>query len=324
MTSVTDLITRVETLDAKGRLALDEWLTQREWRKNHPRDCFVIMPFSMTKDGRSADYWTMFFEHFLSRSLAACGYRAQRSQPTAQNIVAGIMENLARADLVLAVLTDFNPNVWYELGVRHSLVRGRTVMICRKEDIPKLPFDLKQHGVVAYSDSLQEGAFVKELKNHLAMVGDEAHDSPVSRFLDSGLFYCVNRALACLQFTMDLLRQFPGSQDQESILKEVDRLNEEWRAREVEITIVCDDKILRHNNTDPARSVPVGTPATKGWKDTTMNNQSLYGLMKSNGRGLRLASVELYSGRITAIAFDSLPQRGWLVVVEAHVKQGGL
>jgi hypothetical protein len=46
--------------------------------------------------------------------------------------------------------------------------------------------------------------------------------------------------------------------------------------------------------------------------------------MKSDGRGLRLGSVELYSGRITAIAFDSLPERGWLVVVEAHIKQGGL
>jgi hypothetical protein len=320
MSSLNDLNNRIEELEPSELRCLEKWLDERERRKQgNLKDCFVIMPFSMTKDGRSADYWTTFFEHFLRESLATCGYRARRSVPTAQNIVAGIMEDLAWADLVLAVLTDCNPNVWYELGVRHSLVRGRTVMICRKDDIPQLPFDLKQHGVAPYTDSLDQEAFVDELEKHLAKVGDETHDSPVSRFLDSGLFYCVNRASACLHFTMDMLRQFSGHQDQEPILKEVDRLNQGWRAREVEVTIVCEDKILRHTG-----KVAVGTPANICWKDVTMNGQSLYALMKSDGRGLRLGSVELYSGRITAIAFDSLPERGWLVVVEAHIKQGGL
>jgi hypothetical protein len=84
-----------------------------------------------------------FFAGFLTTALGECGYNARCSIPTQDNIVCGIVEDLAWTDFVLAVLTDFNPNVWYELGARHSLIRGGTVMICEEKQIKKLPFDLK-------------------------------------------------------------------------------------------------------------------------------------------------------------------------------------
>jgi hypothetical protein len=131
MNTVNGLKQRIEDLRPNELQLLDRWLSQREdWKKGALRDCFVIMPFSMTRDGRSKEYWTTFFDEFLTKALAECGFRARRSQGSPENIGEGIMEDLAWSDLVVAVLTDTNVNVWYELGVRHSLRRGSTIMIC--------------------------------------------------------------------------------------------------------------------------------------------------------------------------------------------------
>src|SRR5262245_27964442 len=146
MSSIIEIKERIDRLDAAQLVGLDRWLDEREgWSQNQLKDCFVIMPFSMTRDGRSTDYWTNFFDDFLSKCLATLGYRARRSNANPGNIVEDIVEDLAWSNLVVAVLTDFNANVWYELGIRHSLHRGGTIMICQEDQIATLPFDLKHH-----------------------------------------------------------------------------------------------------------------------------------------------------------------------------------
>jgi len=109
--------------------------------------CFVIMPFSKTKGYRDETYWTKLFEEFVKPSVEALGYRCERSKARPSNIIKDILRELLEAELVIAVLTDFNANVWYELGTRHTLCRG-TVMIVQKGQ--KLPFDIQQHGVIFY------------------------------------------------------------------------------------------------------------------------------------------------------------------------------
>ncbi len=318
MTSAT-LTARLEMLDGDGQRALDEWLTQREWRKKHPKDCFVIMPFSKTKTRTEAE-WTSFFEDFLTESLRECGYRARRSEPTQDNIVCGIVEDLAWTDLVLAVLTDFNPNVWYELGARHSLIRGGTVMICQEKQIKKLPFDLKHHGVIGYNDkALDKAGFVEELKPRLAKCRDETSDSPISDFLTQGLAYCINRALAGRRLAMETLRRFTSDVDDTAAFEAFDRLNAEWLPSQMQLTIFKDEKVLRH-----AWPSLWGTSALNCFKDVLRNNQPLYHEMMSDGKNIRLAGIEGYLGRVTALAYDTLAGRDWLVVVEAHLKQGNL
>jgi hypothetical protein len=50
-------------------------------------------------------------------------------------------------DIVIADLTDSNPNVYWELGVRHSLKSG-TILI--KDHNYKIPFDLSKIGILSY------------------------------------------------------------------------------------------------------------------------------------------------------------------------------
>jgi hypothetical protein len=55
-------------------------------------------------------------------------------------------------DCVVAVITQFNPNVMYELGFAHA--QGKpAVLLCQigtQDLLPDLPFDLRNEQVIAY------------------------------------------------------------------------------------------------------------------------------------------------------------------------------
>jgi hypothetical protein len=111
------------------------------------KHCFVIMPFSKTKGKRTAKYWDDFFSNFIKPAVENLGYTCKRSNAKPGNIMKAIVNDLVNSDVVLAVLTDYNANVLYELGTRHSLKRGTIMMLERGQ---KIPFDIAQYGVIYY------------------------------------------------------------------------------------------------------------------------------------------------------------------------------
>jgi len=113
--------------------------------------CFVIMPFSETSAKHTEAYWTNFFTGFIKPQVEKLGYTCIRSQAQPSNIISDVLSELCTADLVLAVLTDHNANVWYELGIRHVLSKG-TIMIMEKSQ--HLPFDISHYGTLTYEDSI--------------------------------------------------------------------------------------------------------------------------------------------------------------------------
>ncbi len=108
------------------------------------KKCFVIMPFSRTSILRSSKYWDRFFE-LLQKILGELEYDAFRSESSPYSLTKAILQDLAMTDLVLAILTDRNPNVWYELGIRNSNRYGTIMAIKRGQ---KLPFDIDDYGVI--------------------------------------------------------------------------------------------------------------------------------------------------------------------------------
>lgn len=81
--------------------------------------CFVIMPFTEHDD----QYQTGFFEEVLAQLLtpaaAAAGFRVETALRKGSDVIhSTIVNELLRADLVLADLTEHNPNVLFELGMR--------------------------------------------------------------------------------------------------------------------------------------------------------------------------------------------------------------
>src|SRR5437773_9601347 len=96
---------------------------------------FVAMPFGK-KAGIDFD---RVYEDLIRPALEAEGLEVFRAdeERAAGDIRADMFQELLLADLVVADLTIDNPNVWYELGVRHALRRRGVIQItCRREHVP--------------------------------------------------------------------------------------------------------------------------------------------------------------------------------------------
>lgn len=150
-----------------------------------PRTCFVIMPFSTT-ESCSEDDWTLLFEALFKPTIegADLDFECRRSVATRGNIVASILQELKESYVVLADLTDHNANVFYELGVRHSL-KDRTILIAQKEE--DIPFDLRAYAYHIYNWRTEDGkeAFTTRITELLSEIDSnpDRPDNPVSDFL---------------------------------------------------------------------------------------------------------------------------------------------
>ena len=108
--------------------------------------CFVIMPFSETKS-HNEEYWTKHFELLKQIIQEAGTVEVHRSQPLRGDLLGQIIADLYTSSVVVADITDENPNVYWELGVRHALRNG-TIMIA--EEGFKPPFDIRTRAVLPY------------------------------------------------------------------------------------------------------------------------------------------------------------------------------
>lgn len=95
------------------------------------------------------------------------------------SFVKNILENLYSSDIVIANLTGLNPNVFYELGVRHAL-SNRTILIT--EDLMSIPSDLREYRAIEYKYDISEIEIFKEdlSKTILEVLENPDHpDNPV-------------------------------------------------------------------------------------------------------------------------------------------------
>ena len=97
------------------------------------RHAFVAMPFGTKPDGDGVliDFNAV-YNNFIKPALEAAGLEVFRAdeEMRAGDIRTDMFQELLMADLVVADLTIDNPNVWYELGVRHALRAGGVVLVC--------------------------------------------------------------------------------------------------------------------------------------------------------------------------------------------------
>ena len=148
------------------------------------RECFVIMPIG------SGEVYQMYrnrYEHMIQPAIEGIRvndqqiYRSIRADFVTQtgSITRDLLSRLYRSDAVLADLTDLNPNVFYELGVRHAL-RAGTILIALKGTKP--PFDVGDLRVISYEDRVggEKEAIpqIQEMLRSLLSV-DRPQDSPV-------------------------------------------------------------------------------------------------------------------------------------------------
>jgi ActR/RegA family two-component response regulator len=151
------------------------------------KKCFVIMPFNKTKKCNKAE-WLEIFETLIKPSVENSGYNyfCHRTNLKIGNIIEDILDNLNKADVVIADLTDKNVNVYYELGVRHAL-RNATILIT--QSIDDVPHDLRSYALIKYDwkTKRDKDEFAVQIKNALDDVENNSKNiiSPVQKYLSN-------------------------------------------------------------------------------------------------------------------------------------------
>lgn len=144
------------------------------------------MPFSKTASCTTRQ-WTFIFSNVFKPAIEGAGldYECRRSVATRGNIVKQIINELNDSWVVLADLTDNNPNVFYELGVRHSL-QQRTILVAQRR--VQIPFDLRSYANHVYDWKTVRGRnrFAKQIKELLTEVdaNPDRMDNPVGDYLN--------------------------------------------------------------------------------------------------------------------------------------------
>lgn len=135
------------------------------------KDCFVVMPFSASASN-SEEKWTEIFESFFKPAWNALDIDCYRTRVPRGSITKDIVEKLYSASIVFADLTDSNPNVMYELGVRHAFKKP-SVMVKAKGS--QIPFDVNVYSVFEYEYTPRG---LDGLKDYLRRVIEDIQRNP--------------------------------------------------------------------------------------------------------------------------------------------------
>lgn len=107
--------------------------------------CFVIMPIStpiesVSDYGDDPDHFAHVLCYLFKPALERAGYdMVPPFVSNSQIIQAEIIRNIETADLVLCDISEWNANVFFELGIRVAL--DRPVALVKDSKTPAIPFD---------------------------------------------------------------------------------------------------------------------------------------------------------------------------------------
>jgi hypothetical protein len=105
------------------------------------KTAFMLMPFSRDL--------TKVYNDIVRPAMEECGITINRADDffSTGDVMEEIWLGIHAADLIIADVTGRNPNVFYELGIAHTL--GKHVVILTQQ-IKDVPFDIRQKHVIEY------------------------------------------------------------------------------------------------------------------------------------------------------------------------------
>ena len=113
------------------------------------KKCFIICPIGEegSEIRKGADDS---LKYIIEPACANKGYRVVRADKISDSgmITQSIIENILTAELSIVDLTGRNPNVFYELAIRHS--HGLPTILITRDDLSSLPFDIHNVRTIQY------------------------------------------------------------------------------------------------------------------------------------------------------------------------------
>lgn len=126
----------------------------KETNKNDgssPKKCFVMMPFSDTPD-----------------------YEPNHFQKVYDQIIVKIIDNIVNCDMAICDLSSNNPNVLYELGLRHAFDKP---VVLINDDKTKRIFDIQGISIIPYRSNRLYDEVVEDRKIIIEAIKANEHNN---------------------------------------------------------------------------------------------------------------------------------------------------
>jgi len=104
--------------------------------------CFVIMPFNNTFDGIYGN---------IKKELNAFGLVCNRADEISGSkpIMNKILTETLKSQYIIADITGYNPNVFYELGIAHTFKDSQNILLIKQKE-NRIPFDISHLTYIEY------------------------------------------------------------------------------------------------------------------------------------------------------------------------------
>jgi tetratricopeptide (TPR) repeat protein len=153
--------------------------------------CFVLMPFGRKPEGggRIIDFDAV-YNQVIAPAVLQAGMEVIRAdqEQIGGTIHKPMFERLMLCDYAVADMTGANPNVYYELGIRHALRPRSTVIIFAQGTT--LPFDLAMQRGTPYR--LDASGNLTDVSGDIARVAERLSSAHAIDHDDSPLFQLVD------------------------------------------------------------------------------------------------------------------------------------
>ena len=150
------------------------------------KELFVIMPFSEKTDKFPNGFFDEVFNSLIVPASANAGFVAQTAQKNGSDIIhKTIVNSIFNAEIILADLTEHNPNVLFELGL--AIAFKKKVAIIRAKGTNAI-FDVDNSmRVLDYNPNLWKSTVemdIEKLTNHLKSTLESDDSMYLDIFLD--------------------------------------------------------------------------------------------------------------------------------------------
>ncbi|MAU13699.1 MAG: hypothetical protein CL607_28035 [Anaerolineaceae bacterium] len=125
-------------------------------RSQFQMDLFMVMPFE--------EPYNSIYENIIVPTAHDLNLTIKRGDEFASqrgSIMSEVWAALNGCRLVLAETTLVNPNVYYELGIAHTLGKP-TILLTQQPDFEAVPFDIRHLRFIAYENSIEGGEQLRE------------------------------------------------------------------------------------------------------------------------------------------------------------------
>lgn len=152
--------------------------------------CFVICPIG-DEDSETRERSDLTYEYIIKPVVEEFGYRLTRADFIKESgmITSQIIDQIVESSLVIADLSDNNPNVFYELAIRHIVQKPYIQMIKSGQ---KVPFDITGMRTIYFDINLKSAHKAKkELKDQIESIKNDEFkpDNPITSAINYSIIH---------------------------------------------------------------------------------------------------------------------------------------